>query len=63
MRVDGRLGCIVPDLITIVDAETAHAIPAERLAYGQRIAVVTCGAAPIPTSPRPRWGAAMLRAR
>src|SRR3546814_3291297 len=35
VTVDGRLRCIVPDLVTIVDAETAHAIPTERLAYGR----------------------------
>lgn len=46
VRVDGTLRCIVPDLITIVDTESAHAIPTERLAYGQRVSVVICGAPP-----------------
>lgn len=46
VHVDGRLRCIVPDLITIVDIETAHAIPTERLAYGQRVAVIACSAPP-----------------
>lgn len=45
-HVDGKLRCIVPDLITIVDSETGHAIPTERLAYGQRVSVVGCSAPP-----------------
>lgn len=44
LRVDGKLRCIVPDLITIVDTESAHAIPTERLAYGQRVSVIVCAA-------------------
>jgi hypothetical protein len=52
VRVDGRLGCIVPDLVTIVDAETAQPIPTERLAYGQRVAVVACSAPPMLRSSR-----------
>ena len=44
VRVDGHLRCIVPDLITIVDSESAHAIPTERLAYGQRVSVIVCAA-------------------
>jgi DUF917 family protein len=52
VEVDGRLQCVVPDLVTIVDAETAHAVPTERLAYGQRVAVVVCSAPPQLTSPR-----------
>jgi DUF917 family protein len=52
VKVDGQLRGIVPDLITIVDAETAHAIPTERLAYGQRVAVVACSAPPILSTPR-----------
>ena len=44
--VDGALRCVVPDLITIVDLETAEAIPTERLAYGQRVAVIGCSAPP-----------------
>lgn len=46
VHVDGKLKCIVPDLITIIDSETGHAIPTERLAYGQRVAVVGCSAPP-----------------
>ena len=51
VHVNGELRGIVPDLVTIVDAETAHAIPTERLAYGQRVAVVACSAPPILTTP------------
>lgn len=51
VAVDGALRCIVPDLITIVDSETAHAIPTERLAYGQRVSVIACAAPPQLTSP------------
>ncbi|MCJ9430614.1 DUF917 domain-containing protein [Kordiimonas marina] len=46
MYVDGQLRCVVPDLITVVDQETGHAIPTERLAYGQRVAVIGCSAPP-----------------
>lgn len=52
VTVDGQLRCVVPDLVTIVDAETAHAIPTERLAYGQRVAVVVCSAPPLLTTAR-----------
>jgi len=44
--VDGALKCVVPDLITLVDLETAEAIPTERLAYGQRVGVIGCSAPP-----------------
>lgn len=46
VRVDGRLRTIVPDLVAIVDRETGHAIPTERLRYGQRVAVIGCSSAP-----------------
>ncbi|QLC26475.1 DUF917 domain-containing protein [Parasphingopyxis algicola] len=42
--VDGELKAIVPDLICIVDRETAMPIPTESLRYGQRVAVIGCGA-------------------
>lgn len=50
-HVDGELRAIVPDLITIVDTESGHAIPTERLAYGQRVSVIACGAPPALTTP------------
>jgi DUF917 family protein len=46
VELDGQLRCVVPDLITIVDTETGHAIPTERLAYGQRVSVIACSAPP-----------------
>lgn len=40
---DGRTLASVPDLITIVDYETSEPINAERLRYGQRVAVFAVG--------------------
>ncbi|XAP77251.1 DUF917 domain-containing protein [Citromicrobium bathyomarinum] len=51
VHVDGTLRAVVPDLVTIVDSETAHAIPTERLAYGQRVSVIACEAPPALTTP------------
>lgn len=45
-RRDGRLLASVPDLITIVDYETSVPINAERLRYGQRVAVFGIGCPP-----------------
>lgn len=44
VEIDGVLHAIVPDLITIVDRETASPIPTESLRYGQRVAVIGCNA-------------------
>lgn len=41
---DGVLRAIVPDLITIMDSETADTITTERLKYGQRVKVVAAAA-------------------
>jgi DUF917 family protein len=43
-RLDGEVRAVVPDLITIVDRETAEAIVTERLKYGQRVKVVGASA-------------------
>lgn len=43
-RLDGEVRAMVPDLITIVDRETAEAIVTERLKYGQRVKVVGASA-------------------
>ncbi len=48
--INGQLRALVPDLITIVDTETGQAIPTERLAYGQRVSVIACGAPPALTT-------------
>jgi uncharacterized protein len=37
---DGEVIVTVPDLITIVDAETGHAVSTELLRFGQRVAVI-----------------------
>jgi len=52
VTVEGKLRCVVPDLVTIVDSETARAIPTERLAYGQRVSVIVCAAPSQLTSPK-----------
>lgn len=41
---DGRVRAMVPDLITIMDRETADTITTERLKYGQRVKVVAAAA-------------------
>ncbi len=42
-----RVLASVPDLITVLDAETADAIPTERLRYGQRVTVIAFPCDPI----------------
>ncbi len=42
-RLDGKVVATVPDLIVIVDYETGMPINAERLRYGQRVAVFAVG--------------------
>ncbi len=42
-RLNGRVVATVPDLIVIVDYETGTPINAERLRYGQRVAVFAVG--------------------
>src|SRR3546814_6299114 len=43
-REDGRIRALVPDLITIMDRETADTITTEKLKYGQRVKVVAAAA-------------------
>jgi DUF917 family protein len=45
-RSDGRVLTIVPDLICMVDRETAEPITTEALRYGQRLKVIGVSAAP-----------------
>jgi len=47
----GELRAIVPDLISVLDAESAEAITTERLRYGQRVAVIAYPCDPIWRSP------------
>lgn len=49
---DGEVLASVPDLITIVDAETGQAITTEMLRFGQRVAVLAWAADPIWRTPR-----------
>ena len=43
-RLDGEVRALVPDLITVLDRETAETIVTERLKYGQRVKVVGASA-------------------
>jgi len=43
----GRVLASVPDLITVLDTETADAIPTERVRYGQRVTVIAFGCDPL----------------
>ena len=43
----GRVLASVPDLITVLNSETADAIVTERIAYGQRVTVIAFACAPI----------------
>jgi DUF917 family protein len=43
----GRVLASVPDLISVVDTETADAIVTERVAYGQRVAVIAFPCDPV----------------
>ncbi|HLB61323.1 MAG TPA: DUF917 domain-containing protein [Actinomycetota bacterium] len=47
----GRVVASVPDLITIVDEQTADAIPTERLRYGQRVRVLALPCDPVWRTP------------
>lgn len=50
-REGGRTRAIVPDLICVVDRETATPITVEALKYGQRVKVIATSAAPIMRTP------------
>jgi DUF917 family protein len=50
-RENGQVRAIVPDLICLVDRETAAPVPVEALRYGQRLKVVATSAAPIMRTP------------
>ena len=49
---DGEVIASVPDLISIVDAETGHAISTESLRFGQRVAVIAWACDPLWRTPR-----------
>lgn len=50
-RENGQVRAIVPDLICMVDRETAEPVPVEALKYGQRLKVLGVSAAPIMRTP------------
>lgn len=50
-RHHGRTVTVVPDLIAVVDAESAEPLTAEMLSYGQRVVVIGYSAAPIMRRP------------
>jgi uncharacterized protein len=50
-RVDGKVRAIVPDLICVMEAETAEPITTEYLRYGQRVVVVAVAVPPIMRTP------------
>jgi DUF917 family protein len=43
----GHVIASVPDLISVLDSETADAIVTERIAYGQRVTVIAFACDPI----------------
>ncbi|MGW0198714.1 DUF917 domain-containing protein [Nonomuraea sp. NPDC003201] len=49
---DGRVRAIVPDLITVVDTETAAAVQTEGLRYGQRVTVLAWPCDPLWRTPK-----------
>jgi DUF917 family protein len=49
---DGEVVACVPDLITVVDAQSAVAVPTELLRYGQRVVVLAFACDPLWRSPR-----------
>jgi DUF917 family protein len=51
-RIDGQFRAMVPDLITIMDRETADSIVTERLKFGQRVKVVGAAAPTVLRSER-----------
>lgn len=53
-ELDGEYVATVPDLITVIDRETAEPVPTERLRYGARVRVLG-----IPTPPIMRTDAAL----
>ncbi|WP_167473131.1 DUF917 domain-containing protein [Nocardia arthritidis] len=50
-RIDGRVRVVVPDLITVLNAETAEPITTEALRFGQRVTIYAISAPPIMRTP------------
>lgn len=51
-RRGGAVCAVVPDIITLMDRETADTITTERLKYGQRVKVIAAAAPPLLREPR-----------
>jgi len=49
--VDGELRCLVPDLICVLEAESAEPITTETLRYGQRVTVIGISTPPLMRTP------------
>ncbi|MGW7535808.1 DUF917 domain-containing protein [Amycolatopsis sp. NPDC054798] len=49
--VDGEVRCLVPDLICVLEAESAEPITTETLRYGQRVTVVGISTPPLMRTP------------
>jgi DUF917 family protein len=49
---NGRIRAVVPDLITVVDTETAAAVQTESLRYGQRVTVLAWPCDPLWRTPK-----------
>src|SRR5690606_2426283 len=49
---DNQVRAMVPDLITVVDTETASAVQTEALRYGQRVSVLAWPCDPLWRTPR-----------
>lgn len=49
---DGRVRAMVPDLITVVDSQTATAVQTESLRYGQRVSVLAWPCDPLWRTPK-----------
>ncbi len=50
-REGGRLRAVVPDLVCLVERETAQPVPADSVRYGQRLKVLGVSAPPVMRSP------------
>ena len=46
-RINGQTATIVPDLITLLDRESAEPLTSDMLAYGQRVKVLSYGCDPV----------------
>ncbi|PCI44968.1 MAG: hypothetical protein COB49_10560 [Alphaproteobacteria bacterium] len=50
-KVKDKLLAMVPDLVCVVDRETAEPIPVEALRYGQRVKIIGASVPPVMRTP------------